>query len=275
MLALITLSVGGLLLLVALLMLLRHAFRTSMVWGILGLLFTIPLFIYAILRWDEVPIRKPVYISLVGLLSILVGVSGGALSQLTFLPENEVMAKIEDKIAPPEDIPLPNEEEAQAVHLADGENYDPLLTGGEFESVGIEDMSPPAAVIANNDPVPDYEVISVDEVGRAVNKRVKLILLSGEEIEGTLTHRQDESIVVESFVSGGALGYTYSIADIKLISVLGLEPLPEQELALEQDPASELQSLQEQVEEQSVSELESTLEVVEDQLEPVLEKATQ
>lgn len=233
MLALITFSVGSLLLLVAVLMLLRHAFRTSMLWGILGLLFTIPLYIYALLRWEEVPIRKPVYISLVGILAVLVGISGGALSHLTFIPENEVVNTLEEKIAPPKETPLPNEEEAQAIQLPDGEAYDPLLTGGEFEVVDIEEMSPPPAVVASRAETKKYETIEIADIDRAIGKRVKLNLINGENIEGILTHRQKESIIVESFVSGGAVGYTYPIADIKLISALDLAPVAE--LALEND----------------------------------------
>lgn len=237
MLALITFSVGSLLLLVAVAVLLRRAFGTTMLWGILGLLLA-PLYIFALFNWSEIPVRKAVYISLVGMLAMLVGISGGALSHLSFLPENEVVTKIEEKIAPPKDIPLPNEAAAQAVQLPDTESYDPLLTGGEFEGVKLDEMSPPAAVLTDNAVTSNFEVIELTELERAVNKRIKLDLLNGEQVEGVLTHYQDESIVVEFFVSGGAVGYSYPIADIESLSVLDLAPIAK-------DIEDELQPLQE------------------------------
>lgn len=228
MLALITFTIGSLLTLAALIVLLRYAFRASMLWGVLGLLFAFPLYIFALFQWSEVPIRKTVYISLVGILAMLVGISGGALSHLTFLPEHEVVSKIEEKIAPPKETPLPNEAAAQAVEILDEENYDPLLTGGEFEGVKLDEMSPPASIVVNDDSIPNYEEIEFTEIERAVNKRVKLVLVSDDEIEGTLTHHHDESIIVESFVSGGAIGYSYLMTDIKTLSVLDLEQVIEE-----------------------------------------------
>jgi hypothetical protein len=245
MLALITFSIGSLLLLIAVLILLRRAFATTMLWGLLGLLF-VPLYIFALFNWSETPIRKTVYISLVGILAMLVGISGGALSYLPFLPEHEVVTTIEEKIAPPKESPLPNEEAAQAVQLPDGEDYDPLLTGGEFEGVNLDEMIPPASVIVDNTDTPIYKVIELTDLERAVNKRVKLDLLSGDQVEGLLTHYRDGSIVVESFVAGGAVGYSYALDDIDVLSVLDLAPVKSDNLddnedddthVLQEDPA--------------------------------------
>lgn len=225
MLALITFTIGGLLLLGSVIMLLRRAFGTTMLWGVLGLFF-VPLYIFAIFRWSETRIRKAVYVSLVGILAILVGISGGALSHLPFLPEHEVVSTIEEKIAPPKETPLPNEAAAQAVELPDEENYDPLLTGGEFEGVGLDDMIPPAAMLASVDEAPDFEQIELTQLDRAVNKKVILDLIGGEKVEGVLTHFQDESLVVESSVAGGSIGYSYPFANIDTLFVLDPAPVP-------------------------------------------------
>ena len=262
MLALITFIVGSIVLIIALLMLLRQAFRASMLWGVLGILFAVPLYVFAALRWSELSVRKPVYFSLVGILAVFVSVSGGALQHLPFVPEHEVIQSIEENIAPPKETPLPNEEAAQAVEFPEGDAYDPLLKGGEFEPIELKDVAPPVVQQALPKATSEFQAIDIAEVERAINRRVKLQLANGEQIEGVLTHLQDGSMVVESKVAGGEVGYSYAFDEVDSLSVLDPAPVSEEspEQVVEQAEAATEEAIEQVIEQSSEQTVKEALE---------------
>ena len=126
---------------VALLMLFLNAFQQNKIWGIAGLILLLPLLVHIFIKWEELTVRKATYAMVIGILTIFVSIAGGALAHLPFLPEHEVVQSLEENIAPPKDTPLPNEEQAQAITNPE-EDYDPLLSGSEFEEVDVEKMVP-------------------------------------------------------------------------------------------------------------------------------------
>ena len=222
------LVVGAFLFFLALFMLFRQLSEDHKLLGMVALVSIVPLIIYSLIKFGQPASRKAFYILVVGFLSMLVGVSGGGLAKLPFLPEHEVVQTIEEKIAPAKDTPLPNEEAAQAVQLPDADNYDPVLSGSEFETIETEDIIPsPQEVPRPAAPVIKYQTLEPSQLQFAINKLIKLDMKNGEVIEGTLTHVNKESIVVESNVSGGSLGLSHALSDIQTISVQGQLDIPE------------------------------------------------
>ena len=146
---------------------------------------------------------------------------------------------LEETIAPPKDTPLPNEEEAQAVAPINDENYDPLLSGSEFEEVDVEKNVPPSAPPVNKTPPPKFVPIPLSDLAAVVNKQIRLKMASGETIDGTLTHLDDQAATVESAVEGGSLGLSYRLDEVKSASVrlaAGEQlPKPKSETPTDQD----------------------------------------
>lgn len=210
---------GAALIAVTLLMLFIHAFRQNKVWGIAGLVLLAPLLIHIFIAWDALSVRKATYGLVIGVLTVLVSIAGGALAHLPFLPKHEVVQTLEETIAPPKDTPLPNEEEAQAVAPTKDENYDPLLSGSEFEEVEIEKNVPPSTPPVNLTPPPKFVPIQLSELATVINKQIRLKMTSGETIDGTLTHLDDQAATVESAVEGGSLGLSYKLDEIISASV--------------------------------------------------------
>ncbi len=210
--------VGVALMAITLIVLFWHAFQQNRMWGIAGIL-VIPLLAHIFLAWSSLTVRKATYGLIVGVLALLVGVSGGALMHLPFLTQHEVVQTLEETIAPPKAIPLPNEEQAKAVSGQE-ENYDPLLTGSEFETVDVEQFVPPSIPQqVNKSPATIYQQIMPEMLSKAIDKTIRLNMKSGEMIEGVLTHVEDHAVTVESQVEGGSLGLSYPLNEIDSIAV--------------------------------------------------------
>ena len=212
---------GVVLIVTAILMLFWDSFRQRKLWALISLILIIPLIAHIVLNWSSLNVRRALYISIVGLLSIAVSIVGGALSQLTFLPEHEIVEVLEENIAPPaDDQPLPNQEQADAAAEAVEEGYDPLLTGSEYESLGTQEIVPedidkthPKTVTAR------YQTISGEDRMLALNKWIRLTLTDGTVVEGKLTNVLEDAVLVESSVSGGSLGLSYNDQDISSMDV--------------------------------------------------------
>jgi len=210
---------GVLLIVAALLMLFWDAFQQNKKWGVAGLILLIPLVVHIFSAWNSLTVRKAVYALIIGILAILVSINGGALTHLPFLADHVVVQSLEDAIAPPKETPLPNEEEAQAVEVPDGDDYDPLITGSEFESSDVKDHIPPSTTLVNRTPPAVYRLIVPEDLANAINRQVRLTMENGDVIEGTLTHLSESAATVESHVEGGNLGLSYKLDEIKSVAV--------------------------------------------------------
>lgn len=210
---------GAAVIVVALLMLFVNAFQQNKVWGIAGLVLLVPLVVHILLAWNSLAVRKATYALIIGVLAILVSIAGGALKHLPFLSKHEVVQTLEENIAPPKDVPLPNEEQAKAVTDPGEENYDPVLSGGEFEEVDVEKMVPPSATLVQKTAAPRYQAVLVEELAAVINKQVRLTMSNGDIVDGTLTHIQENAVTVESAVEGGSLGLSYNLNEIESIAV--------------------------------------------------------
>lgn len=216
---------GVVLVAAAILMLFLDSFQSKKMWAVISLLLLFPLLIHIFTHWKSLNVRKALYILIIGILGIAVSISGGAISHLSFLPDHEVVNVIEDKIAPPEDIPLPNQQKADDASLKVEENYDPLLTGSEYEQLEIKEIVPEKInqVARKAPPLARYEVIEEAQRIHAINKRVRVNMADGAIIEGILTEIIDESVIIESEVNGGSLGLSYKNDQIQSMAVRLLE----------------------------------------------------
>ena len=213
---------GVVLLVAAILMLFWHSFQHNKLWALISLLLLVPLLVHVFLNWSSLTVRKALYTLILGVLAVLVSISGGALSHLSFLPNNEVVQALEENIAPPKDVPLPNQEQADTAAQSAGEDYDPLLTGSEYEALETKEIVPEGA---NNKPrvassTTRYQIISLEERAHAINKRVRIIQNDGSTVEGKLTDILENGVLVESTVSGGSVGLSYSNDQIQSVAVL-------------------------------------------------------
>lgn len=255
----------------AILMLFWDSFKQHKLWGLVSLILLVPLVVHMFLHWSELNVRKAFYILILGGLSVVVSIAGGALTQLPFLAEHEVVQVLKEKnIAPSKQAPLPNQEQADAAALAVEENYDPLLTGSEYETLETKEIVPedinkihPKATAAR------YEAITEDERVLAISKWIRLTMIDGKVVEGRLTNVLDEAVLVESSVDGGVLGFSYNNDEIETMAVR-LEA-GEQLVKTETEEASaESQSVVEGVitdTQDNVQETTSTLEAVTEQLQ--------
>ena len=212
---------GIVLIVSALLMMFWDSFRYKKIWALVSLILVVPLLIHMILNWSKLNVRKAFYVLVLGILSTLVSIAGGALEQLPFLSEHEVVQVLEENIAPPKDEPLPNQQQADAAALAVEENYDPLLTGSEYESLATTEITPENVNTVNPNTVSSarFEIITEQQRAQAINKWIRLITIEGEKVEGMLTNVLPDSVLVESSVDGGRLGLSYSNDEIKTIMV--------------------------------------------------------
>lgn len=206
---------------VAMLILFIDSFKHRKVWSLISLILIVPLLIHMVMNWSKLNVRKAFYIMILGALTIVVSIVGGALAQLPFLADHEVVQVLEENIAPQKVEPLPNQEKADAAALAVEENYDPLLTGSEYETLDAKEIVPEDVDKVNPGTVPSarYEVVSEDQRAQAINKWIRLTLIDGKIVEGRLTNVVDEAVLVESSVDGGSLGLSYSDDQIKTMAV--------------------------------------------------------
>ena len=121
-------------------------------------------------------------------------------------------------------MPLANQQQADATALSKSENYDPLITGSEYEKVSEEEIiasvkQAPSSEI-NTAAGPNYQVIAQDDFIHAINQSVRIKLRDGRVITGKLVSIIDASLLVESIVEGGFVGLSYGQQDIALLEVL-------------------------------------------------------
>jgi hypothetical protein len=213
--------VGIVLIATAIIMLFLDSFQSKRMWALVSLVLIVPLLIHMILNWSSLNIRKSFYILVIGLLATLVGVSGGALSQMSFLQDHETVQMLGDKIAPAENTPLPNQQQADTAALSVEENYDPLLTGSEYEHLETKEIVPEKInqVMRKAEPATRYEFVADDERLHAINKHVRIVMTDGSVVEGKLTEIIDDSLIVESEVNGGSLGLSYKDDLIQSVAV--------------------------------------------------------
>tara|TARA_R110002049_G_scaffold252264_1_gene427231 strand:+ start:366597 stop:367574 length:978 start_codon:yes stop_codon:yes gene_type:complete len=217
--------IGIALIVISIFMLFTHSFQSKKVWAIVSLILVVPLLIHMVFNWSSLHVRKAFYIQVIGLLAVMVSVSGGALSKLTFLQDNEVLHVVEDKIAPPQNTPLPNQQQADSAAKNVEKNYDPLLTGSEYEQLDAKEIVPetPNQVVRTAEPSARYVLVTDDERIHVVNKRVRVTMTDGRVVEGMLTGLADDSLIVESEVSGGSLGLSYQNDQIQSLAVRLIE----------------------------------------------------
>jgi hypothetical protein len=217
--------IGVVLIVTAILMLFLDSFQSKRIWAVISLVLVVPLLIHMLFNWSSLTVRKSFYILIIGLLAVLVSVSGGALSQLSFLQDHEVVNVLEKKIAPPEDAPLSNQQQADTAALSVDEGYDPLLTGSEYEQLGANEIVPEKnnQVARKSDPIASYELVADNEYIHAINKHVRVTMSDGNVIEGKLTEIVDDSLIVESNVNGGSLGLSYKNDQIQSVAVRLIE----------------------------------------------------
>jgi hypothetical protein len=213
--------IGAVLILAAMLMLFWDSFQHRKLWALISLLLVIPLIIHMVLNWSHLNSRKAFYIAVLGILSIMVSIAGGALSELHFLPEHKVVQALEDNIAPPKEVPLPNQEKADAAALTTEENYDPLLTGSEYETLETKEIVPEDVNKVNPKTISAarYQDVSQDEREQVINKWIRLTMSDGKVVEGRLTDVLEDAVLVESTVGGGSLGLSYRNEDIASMAV--------------------------------------------------------
>ena len=83
--------IGVVLIVTAIFMLFLDSFQSKRIWAVISLVLIVPLFIHMLLNWSSLNVRKSFYLLIIGVLAVLVSVSGGVLSQLSFLQEHEVV----------------------------------------------------------------------------------------------------------------------------------------------------------------------------------------
>lgn len=241
--------IGVVLIVTAVFMLFLDSFQSKKIWALISLVLVLPLLIHMLLNWSSLNVRKALYILIIGLLAVLVSVSGGVLSQLPFLQDHEVVQSLEDKIAPPEDTPLSNQQQADIAAETAEDNYDPLLTGSEYEQLEAKEIVPEKInqVVRKAAPAGRYELVTDEERIHAINKRVRVIMLDGSVVEGKLTDIVDDSLIVEAEVNGGSLGLSYKNELIQSVAVRLVEgeqlyvPEEESEQVSEEKPVIDQQ----------------------------------
>ena len=270
---------GVLMVVVAYLILLFDTFRQNKIWAIAGMILIIPLLAHAMMNWTTLNVRKALYAFIIGVLAILVSIAGGALAHLPILQEHEVVQTLEENIAPPKVEPLPNEEQAKTTSLANQEDYDPLLSGSEYEDLEVKEMAAKVKKnVVNTTPSSRYQSITREELKYAVNKQIRITLQDTEVVIGKLTNIEEDGVLVESSVNGGILGLSYSHENIKAMEVLLLngEPLVSEEQLIEEevptDQGEQIESAQPQPEALMPVEVPEEQEsMVEEVVEPVVE----
>lgn len=231
---------GVLLAVLAILMLFWDSFKTRKLWALAGLIFIVPLLIHMLMSWSVLNVRKAFYVLTLGILSVVVSIAGGALTSLPFLSEHEVIQVLEENIAPPkQEEPLPNQQQADQAAQAVEDNYDPLLTGSEYEDLQTKEIVLENDIqIDPNKTSAKYQSIGEGEYQYALNKWVRLKLSDAKAIEGRLTNILEDAVLVETTVNGGALGLSYKKADIVEMLVrleVGEVLIPVEEESLQQD----------------------------------------
>lgn len=221
MLALSLFWLGATLVAATVLMVFWHSYRYRKIWALVSFITLLPLLIHIVLNWQSLAIRKAFYVGLLGFLSMAVGIAGGALAKVDFLPDHQVVHVLEKKIAPPQQTPLPNQAEADAAAKAIAEDYDPLLTGSEYDRLRTNEIVPDSVNKSHPKARAEahYERLSTKQRPLAKNKWVRLTMTDGKTIEGVLTDILDDSVLIESMVSGGSVGLSYPEEKIDSIYV--------------------------------------------------------
>ena len=217
----ISIFIAGLLItIIALLMLFRDAYQQNKIAALVSLVLIFPLVGYMLFNLGEAFVRKAGSVFVVGIIAIVVSIYGGVSKHIYFLEESKIVKQIEENIAPKEEGPLPNEQQAESAKLSKGEDYDPLLTGTDLEDVELEELLPES----KPEPVPSapvfrYQPVTYEEVQYAINKPVRVTMNDGAVIMGDLINVEPDSLMVESLASGGSVALSYLHTNIKSVEV--------------------------------------------------------
>ena len=238
------LIVGTLVAVVALLMLFRDAYQQNQIAAVVSLVLVFPLVGYMLFNLGAAPVRKAGSLLVIGVIAIIVSILGGVSKHIYFMEKSEIVQNIEQKIAPKEEGPLPNQQEAETAQLSKDEDYDPLLTGTELEDVELEEMLPESKPVqAPPVPVFSYQPLTYEQVQYAVNKPVRVTMNDGGVIEGKLINVEPDSLMVETFSSGGSVALSYKHIDIDSVEVKLAEgeriEIPPPQPQIEEKPAAE------------------------------------
>lgn len=220
MISLIVFYAGIIIILFSVITVLKHAFGRGLLWPVFIILFLPLTVVYIGLNWKELSMRKALYISIAGLLAIAVGIFGGALARVPFLPKLPIVETLKETTAP-ELEPLPNEKEAEAIELGD-RRYDPVLTGSQFEEPDLKPLAPDTDKTVN-------QLKTVERKWRPIekallpylsNKEIQLHMQNGQTPVGVIHSVSENSLVLGQLAEGGAVEFTYPYADIVSVEAL-------------------------------------------------------
>ncbi|MEM7304570.1 MAG: hypothetical protein AAF372_03465, partial [Pseudomonadota bacterium] len=209
----------------------------------------------------------------------------GVSEHIDFLQDNQVVKQIEQNLAPKEEGPLPNEEQAEAAKLSKDKSYDPLLTGSEYEDVELKELLPDSKPVQPS-PTPSfrYQPVTYEEVQYAINKPVRITMNDGAIIEGALINVEPDALMVESLASGGSVALSYEHENIKSVEVRLAEgeqlEIPSDQtldtLTVEEDISLNSAPAVEQARQSSAEQLRETIDEVEvgtpEQVEALIEE---
>ena len=215
---------GVLIIIAAVLVVFWDMFAKNRLWALVSLILLVPLLIHALFNWSVLNIRRAWYGLVMGLITFLVSITGGALAHLPFLAGHSLVQTLEKSIAPAAQMPLANQPQADAASLSESENYDPLLTGSEYEQLSEQEIIDGArqASSSGTDVATglSYHAIAEDQFIHAMNKPVRIRMQNGSMITGRLAGIIDDELLVESMVVGGLLGLSYRQQNIASLEVL-------------------------------------------------------
>ena len=198
-----------------------HALRDNKLWALLVLLLPVLALVHIALYWKELEVRRSLLMLLLGSALLGVGIVGGAVLKIPFLAQSGLFSELEEVI-PVKEEPLSNEAEAAAIELPEGDNYDPIISGSQYEEVDVEPLAPEEdkTVKLPAGPKKVYRVIAAGNLPAAIGKDLKLTLKNGETKLGKLTQIDEYSVSLESNLGAGEIGYAYPLEEIVQAEVL-------------------------------------------------------
>ena len=224
--------IGLILLLAGLVMVLSSAFKHRLNWGLAILFVPVIAPVYAIYNWSEHRARNGLFTVIIGLFVVAAAFYGGVGKDIAALStevhNKQVQRHVKDLIeiiprAGPPDEPLPNQVEADEVQVKTGEDYDPIYGMDEYAYSNIEALPPDedvrVVVPEQAEVTYEYQVITAAQVGKFINKQLKVATKRGEPREGRLIRSDEDSLYLESMVDGGIVQFQYAFKDIDAMLV--------------------------------------------------------
>ncbi len=224
--------IGLILLLAGLVMVLSSAFKHRLNWGLAILFVPVIAPVYAIYNWSDHRARNGLFTVIIGLLVVAAALYGGVgryIAALSTEVHNEqVQERVKDLIeiiptAGPPDKPLPNEAEANVLKSKTGEDYDAIYGDDQYAYSNIEALPPDedvrVVVPEQADVTYEYQVITAAQVGKFINKQLKVATKRGELREGKLIRSDEDSLYLESLVEGGIAQFQYEFTNLDALLV--------------------------------------------------------